>query len=147
MIVTFCGHKEIADSAGLRDRLLSVLRKLISGGAKSFLLGGYGAFDILAASTVHELKAEFPHIRSTLVLPYLDRDFNRDLYDDTVYPPLENVPRRFAISKRNEWMVNQADVVVVFVTHGWGGAASTLRYAERKKKRVITLTDYKPSTS
>ena len=45
MVVTFCGHKEIADSAGLRDRLLSVLHALILEGADSFLLGGYGAFD------------------------------------------------------------------------------------------------------
>ena len=141
MIVTFCGHKDISDTAALHDRLLDVLRSLISEGADTFLLGGYGAFDTLAASAVQELKTEFPQIRATLVLPYLDRDYNRDLYDDSIYPPLENVPRRFAISKRNEWMVDQADVIVAFVTHGWGGAASTLRYSERKKKRVISLAE------
>lgn len=139
MVVTFCGHKEITGSDELHDRLLSVLRDLISEGADSFLLGGYGAFDGLAASAVCELQAEFPHIHSTLVLPYIDRCFNTELYNDSVYPPLENVPRRFAISRRNEWMVDQADVIVAFVTHGWGGAAATLRYAERKKKRVISI--------
>ena len=98
MIVSFCGHKDIVYTSVLHDRLLDVLRSLISEGADAFLLGRYGAFDALVASAVHELKSEFPHIHSTLVLSYLDREYNRELYDDTVYPPLENVPRRFAIS-------------------------------------------------
>lgn len=62
-----------------------------------------------------------------------------DEYDDTTYPPLEGVPLKFAISKRNEWMVDQADVVVAYVQHSWGGAAATLRYAESKHKRIIRI--------
>ena len=42
---------------------------------------------------------------------------------------------KFAISRRNEWMVDQADVVVAYVTHGWGGAAAV----ERKNKRIIRV--------
>jgi hypothetical protein len=64
----------------------------------------------------------------------LNRDYDESLYDGTTYPPLEEVPPKFAISKQNEWMVDQADVVVAYVTHGWGGAAATLQYAERKEK-------------
>ncbi|OUO31518.1 hypothetical protein B5F88_18105, partial [Flavonifractor sp. An306] len=60
-------------------------------------------------------------------------------YDRTVYPPLETVPRRFAISHRNRWMVEYVDVVVSYVLHDWGGAATTLQYAKRKKKRIILL--------
>jgi len=56
-----------------------------------------------------------------------------------VYPPIENALPRFAISKRNEWMVEQADVVVSGVDHDWGGAATTLQYAQRKKKRIISV--------
>ena len=73
------------------------------------------------------------------MLPYLNREYNTDLYDDTTYPPLEEVPARFAISRRNEWMVDNADVVVAYVTHDWGGAATTLQYAKRKKKRIISV--------
>ena len=42
-------------------------------------------------------------------------------------------------SKRNEWMVDQSDVVVAYVTHNWGGAAAMLRYAERKRKHIINI--------
>ena len=36
------------------------------------------------------------------------------LYDSTLYPPLENVPYKFAISKRNEWMINESDLIIAF---------------------------------
>lgn len=55
------------------------------------------------------------------------------------YPPLENTPLRYAISRRNEWMTAEADTVIAYVTHGWGGAAQTLQFAKRKHKRIINL--------
>ena len=138
-IVTICGHKEIADTSTVRVAVDETLRGLVSEGADYFLLGGYGGFDSLAAHVVYDLKRDNPQIHSTLVIPYLNRDYDTKLYDDTTYPPLEGVPLKFAISKRNEWMVDQADVVVAYVQHSWGGAAATLRYAESKHKRIIRI--------
>lgn len=106
------------------------------------ILGGYGEFDSMAAA-VRDAKKLHPHIRSMLVIPYMDREYNPQYYDGSIYPPLETVPRRFAISKRNEWMIEQADVVVACVTHNWGGAATTLTYARRKKKRIIYVAPEK----
>jgi len=136
-VVTFCGHGDFYGGKDVRDWLLETVEKLISQGADDFLLGGYGGFDACAASVVWELKKQHPEIRSTLVLPYLDRQVDASKYDCTTYPPLEKVPKRYAISKRNEWMVNEADTVVAYVTHDWGGAATTLAYAKRKKKEII----------
>ena len=136
-VVTFCGHADFYGSEDVRVWLKETVEGLIRRGADDFLLGGYGGFDACAASVVWELKKQYPAIRSTLVLPYLDRKVNAPKYDNTLYPPLENVPRRFAISKRNEYMVNEADIVVAYVTHDWGGAATTLAYAKRKKKEII----------
>ena len=65
------------------------------------------------------------------------------LYDYSLYPSLESVPKRYAILKRNEIMVNEADVVVAYVLHDWGGAAKTLGYAMRKRKTVICFGDTK----
>lgn len=139
MTVIFCGHRDIVCSDKLTRQLRFVLYDLISEGADTFLLGGYGTFDSIAAMAVRGLKSTYPNLRSTLVLAYLDRDYNEDLYDDTVYPPLEGVPLRYAISQRNRWMVAASDVVVSYVTHSYGGAATTLRYAEKKKKRIVRL--------
>lgn len=141
MLVSFCGHSQVADSAAVADRLGIIIESLIQEGADEFYLGGYGEFDSMAAVAVRNAKAKHPHITSTLVIPYLDRDYNPDLYDGSTYPPLETVPRRFAISKRNEWMMDAADVIVAYITHDWGGAATTHKYAKRKKKRIISCCE------
>lgn len=137
MTATFLGHKDLADTEHVRKWLQETVTTLIQRGVKQFLLGGYGSFDNLAARVVKDLQEDFPHIESYLVIPYIDRDFNKKLYDNSIYPPLETVPKRFAISKRNEWMIEESDVVVAYVLHGWGGAATTLEYAQRKQKEVI----------
>lgn len=36
-------------------------------------------------------------------------------------------------------MVDEANTVVAYVIRSWGGAANTLAYAQRRKKRVIRL--------
>ena len=137
MVVTFCGHRDISQRDEVREWLADCVEKLIRDGATEFYLGGYGGFDNMAASVVWKLKEKYPFIRSVLVIPYLDREMDTSRYDFTTYPPLEKVPRRFAISRRNQWMVQAADVVVAYVLHSWGGAATTLEYARRKKKRII----------
>ena len=61
---------------------------------------------------------------------------------ETVFPAgLENVPPRFAIDRRNHWMLRQAEVVVVYVAHTFGGAAKFAAKAERQGKTVINLAD------
>ena len=137
MKITFCGHKEVLDSKCVEAWLRKVCSELIYHGAKEFMLGGYGRFDFLCAEVLRDLKKQHPHIRLILVLPYLNSSMLTDGYDETVYPPLESVPKRFAISRRNEWMVCESDVVVAYVIRGFGGAAKTLEYARRKKKQIM----------
>ena len=138
MKITFCGHKEVQDREAVEQWLDQVCAKLIEQGANEFYLGGYGEFDRLCAAVLRRKKTEYPGIRLILVLAYLNSSMPADGYDETVYPPLETVPKRFAISRRNEWMVRECDTVVAYITHGWGGAAKTMAYACRKKKQIIS---------
>ena len=137
LTVTFCGHSEVPDRAQVRVWLTDVCERLIGDGATEFYLGGYGAFDRLCAEVLQELKPRYAHIRLILVLPYLNSAMSMEGYDETVYPPLESVPRRYAILRRNEWMIRRCDVLVAYVTHGWGGAAKTLDYARKRKKTIL----------
>ncbi|WP_296627684.1 hypothetical protein [uncultured Negativibacillus sp.] len=139
MIVTFCGHAEIENDTDMKQWLNTVLDRLIQKGANTFYLGGYGKFDTLSASVLQKKKDQYPQIRLILVLPYLNFNIDTSIYDDSVYPPLESVPPKYAILKRNQWMVEQSDIVVAYVLHGWGGAAKTLRYAQQKKKEIISF--------
>ena len=137
MIVTFCGHSKINRTECFSKWLDIILPSFVEGGAATFYLGGYGAFDSLAATALQKLKETYPHIKAVLVLAYLNRGIDTSCYDSTTYPPLEKVPPRYAILKRNEWMVSESDVVISGVTHSWGGAAKTLEFAQQKKKIIF----------
>ena len=141
MIVTFCGHREIAQTTEVEEWLQTVIHGLIEQGATTFYLGGYGAFDGLAASVLRKEKKNHPWIERILVLAYLNGRQDAVGYDGSVYPEREKIPRRFAILHRNRWMVQSADVVVAYVLHDWGGAATTLRYAKQKRKRIISYSE------
>ena len=143
MFATFCGHAQLSQSCDIEKWLYDGIENLIQQGTATFYLGGYGAFDSLAAAVLKEQKKRHPQIQRILVLAYLNTGLDTSRYDGTLYPPLETVPRRFAISHRNRWMVDAADVVVACVLHDWGGAAATLRYARQKRKRIFSYIDAK----
>lgn len=61
------------------------------------------------------------------------------MFDSSVYPNIEKVPKRFAILKRNEWLINNSDFLIAYV-HRLGGAHKTLEYAQKKKHiKVINI--------
>lgn len=137
MTVSFFGHRQLYNQKEVSARLSDCIDELIKNGASTFLLGGYGDFDKLAASVLKKKKELAPQIRLILVLPYLDKKIDLPFqYDESIYPPLERVPKRYAIIKRNEWMIRQSDVVVIYCTLSYGGAASALRYAKKIEKPV-----------
>ena len=141
MTITFCGHSKLYNSDIIKERLIRELRSLLEQGNHKFYLGGYGDFDLFAAKVLYELKTEYPELESILILPYPDRPADASLYDNAIYPPLENVPKRYAISRRNKWMVEQADMVIACVDHDWGGASKILEMAQKKKLPIINLAD------
>ena len=145
MIITFCGHSNYLFSDEEKEKLKQLLIKEIRKNPTcKFYLGGYGDFDSLCLRTLRELKKEFQDIELIFITPYIDKnysklEFAKYHYDDVIFPPLESVTRKFAILKRHEWMVEEADLVIAYVMYSWGGAAKTLEYANRKKKQIINL--------
>ena len=146
MIITFCGHSNCLFSDEEKEKLKQLLIKEIRKNPTcKFYLGGYGDFDGLCLRTLRELKKEFQSIELIFITPYIDKnysklEFAKYHYDDVIFPPLECVPRKFAILKRNEWMVDSADLVIAYVKYFWGGASKTLEYAQRKKVPIINIT-------
>ena len=145
MIITFCGHSNCLFSDEEKEKLKQLLIKEIRKNPTcKFYLGGYGDFDSLCLRTLRELKNDFPDIELLFITPYLDKNYSKlelakYYYDDVIFPPIENVPRKFAILKRNEWMVDSADLVIAYVKYSWGGAAKTVEYAKRKKVPIINI--------
>lgn len=136
---TIIGHD---DCSGIDDEhLRAELAKLAESGVTTFLSGGYGGFDRLCARRIYELKPRYPHIRSIIVIPYLDHKiFAPELFDGSEFPEcLEGVPYRFRISHRNRYMVECAAHAVCFVTRSFGGAARTYRYAQNQGLNIIDI--------
>ena len=143
MVCCFFGHRDTPESVRplLREEIIKLLEKY---DGIMFYVGTHGSFDAMVRNTLRELKATYSHLRYNVVLAYLpvERAGAEDTYEDTIYPEgLENVPKRFAISARNKWMVDRADIVVCYVTKRVGGAAQFVDLAERKGKRIVNLAN------
>ena len=140
MIITFCGHSTFFKSTEIEAQLLSILQSQVGEARCDFYLGGYGSFDSFARECCRKYQSEHPNVSLVYVTPYLEIDeLTLKLYDESVYPPLEDKPRKFAISYRNKWMVENADLVIAYVNHSSGGAYTTYQHAKRKKKQIINL--------
>ena len=98
----------------------------------------------LAVAEQHVRCRRDGNISYTVVLERLPGPMDKAVWDfsDTIFPEgLEAVPPRFAISRRNEWMLKQSDFVVTYITHNWGGAAQYAEKAHRQGKRVLNLAE------
>ena len=142
MVVTFCGHNGMLNNS-VDKKLEEALRSVLcEDPAAVFYLGGYGSFDNLCNEELKKLQEEFPLLRRIYVSPYLDPENSRLqkaklFYDESLYPFTDRVLPKYAIIKRNQWMVDKADLLIAYVEHSWGGATMTLEYAiKRHKKRL-----------
>lgn len=141
---TFFGHRIITKD--IKSLLTRQIENLITEyGVNVFYVGNNSQFDYLVATVLREVKLHNPQILYWIVLAYLPekkQEYNPLSDIETIYPEgLEYTPRRFAISKRNQWMVQQSDYVIAYVEHSFGGAAQFTEYAQKKNRMVINLAD------
>ena len=142
MVCTFFGHKDTPKE--IEPILRSTLVDLIENkNVTVFYVGNNGNFDTMVRRQLEDLSHTYP-VTYSVVLAYLPTEKNK--YDDlthTIYPEgLETVPKRFAISWRNKWMIQQSDIVVTYITHNFGGAAQFKGIAEKQSKNVVELSGY-----
>lgn len=128
---TFFGHSDCPD---LRAELKDAIMRLVEVGVDTFYVGNQGRFDAQVRCVLSKLG-----VRYAVVLAYLPKAANGEL-GDTMFPEgLELVHPRFAIDRRNRWMLERSEYVVTYVRHSWGGAAKFAALAERQGKQIIRL--------
>lgn len=145
LIITFCGHSSF-DKRAKDYGLYELLCNSINGRPVEFYLGGYGKFDEYALLTAIEYRKKHDNAKICFITPYLDKGYSKislykDVVDGIIFPELESVPKKFAIVKRNEWMVKKADIIFAYVKYSWGGARTTFEYAKRQRKKIINLAE------
>jgi uncharacterized phage-like protein YoqJ len=138
---TFFGHRDCpADT--IKPRLRQILVDLIENyGVDMFYVGQQGCFDGVVHRVLKELKNDYPDINFAVVLAYMPGEKAECAdYSDTMLPEgIESVHPRYALSWRNNWMLKQADYVVTYITHSWGGAYQYVVKAKRQGKMTINL--------
>lgn len=144
--IAMFGHRDFNCHRQLEERLIPVLRDLIR--KKKFIeiyMGRDGEFDTYAATLVKRVQKDYDDyhaIEFNLVLPYPKKDMEDfEKYYDRVDIPISAHPK-LAITKRNEWMVEQADLVICYIERESGGAYKAVQYAKKLDKEIINLADY-----
>lgn len=141
-IVAFAGHRYGYDHIEIKPELEMTIENLINKGYKTFYCGGKGAFDALSASIVYSMKKKYDGVKMYLILSSYHHDSERwqlaDIYDGSIYPELEECYYKARITKRNEWIVDNCDVLVChIITTQQSGAYQMLKYARKKNKPII----------
>lgn len=140
MVCTFFGHSECygLDAAVLR----SAIEELIKQGINEFVLGNQGQFDGMVFFCLQELSKEYPEISYSVALAYLPtRKQEYDLYQGCSFYPggQELGPAKFAIERRNRYLISVSDVCLCFLNRTFGGAYKFARMAKRRGLVVINL--------
>lgn len=144
-VCMFCGHRDIENKDEIRKKVTNAIIDLIENeGVNVFLCGGMGDFDEICANCVCELKGRYINIEQYLIIPYMTKKLRESkdryfLYNDVIMPNLGNIPPRAAIVKRNQWMVDKSQYIISYIIRDFGGAYNTLKYGERKNKKIIEI--------
>ena len=109
------GHRDAP--VMIREKLERAVAEAITKyGMTEFVVGGYGAFDRMAAICLAEAKKGHPTLRLLLLLPYHPSERAialPDGFDGSFYPPgMEAVPRRLAIVRANAYMAKHCDLLI-----------------------------------
>ncbi len=149
MVISFCGHSDFYESDNIKIKLLKILEKEVGDSPADFYLGGYGGFDNYAKNVCKQFQKTHSLCKLYFITPYRSQKYlkNRlyleEYYDGVILPDISESCTKFAILKRNDWMIEQADLIIAYVEHTWGGAAKSLEKANKLKKKIYNLAEQK----
>lgn len=143
MIISFFGHRDFFDENIKREDVVSLIESKAKEKHVDFYLGQYGKFDAFAYDCAKLYKEKHPTAKLYFVTPYIYPNYSRlkdkERFDGIIYPEIENVPKRYAISKRNEWIIEQSDLILFYVISNYGGSAKALKIAIKRNKDFFNL--------
>ena len=149
----FTGHRDINPSRvpAIREKLREIIISCIEDGYTDFYNGGARGFDLMCAEEVMKLKGEYPDIRLHIIIPCSNQTRGWREEDVLRYEKITSLadevkclsPFYFngCMQIRNRYMVDNSDLVIVYLERATGGSAGTVRYAEEKGKEAVNIFD------
>lgn len=143
-IVAFTGHRFEWHCKGVKEKIIPTLEEPISKGYTIFYDGAYGVFDSICSHAVLELKHKYPQIKLIRILSYCHHEKDKyelpPCYDGSIYPDLEECHYKQIITKRNEWIVDNCDILVCHIENTFNsGAYKTVKYAQKTNRPIIYI--------
>lgn len=134
MTCTFFGHRDSPES--IRGAVRETITELIENkGADVFYVGNEGAFDRMVRDELKLLSEKYRGIGYFVVLSRMPKR-GEDIECSILPEAVAACPSRFAVDRRNRWMIGESDYVVSYVTNKFGGAAKYTDIA-RRRGRVL----------
>ena len=131
----------------------------------TFITGGALGIDQMSFMIVNKLKQRYPYLRNILAVPFENQAGNwisssvqtyeniKMLADEVVYVDelaeyqLKDEPTKIYLppkmQKRNEYMVDNADIVIAVWDGTGGGTKNCVDYARKKNKELIQINPNK----
>ena len=143
--VAFFGHRRIYNIREIEEKLVSILNELIlTKEYVEFYIGRNGDFDEFVASVIKRVQKQLDRDNNVMILtlPYTVKDieYYEDYYDEIVIPDaIGRAHPKAAITLRNRWMVDTADLIIAYIEREEGGAYSAVKYAKKLNKKVVNI--------
>ncbi len=137
---TFFGHRDATDEIKptLRQAIINLIEKEE---VLQFYVGAQGRFDGMVQSVLKELAEQYP-ICYEVVLAYPPEPGRHECPDGvpTLLPEGQEIGLlRFAIDRRNRWMIQNSDFVISYTYKSYGGAVKFTELAKQKGLSVISI--------
>ena len=140
MVCTFFGHKDAPES--IKEKLEFEINSLIQSGIKSFLVGNNGYFDYLVQDLLKYISKDQNNIHYNIVLSKINEQAVSGCQHSTVFPEgLEFAHPKYAICKRNDWLIKNSNIAIVYVTNSYSNCYKWAKKALSNGLKVINLAD------
>lgn len=138
---TFIGHKDCPQE--IKEKLCETVEDLIvNSDVRRFYVGTHGSFDRLVYKVLCDFESKY-EIEIIVVLSYLYH--KKDVYYDlskTVFPEeVDKADKKYAIIRRNEFMIKRSQVLVCYVNNMVSNSYKYMTQASKKGLRIINISD------
>ena len=141
----FFGHRDANDS--LQSEIGRILIDITADNCPHcFFVGNNGNFDCMVQKELHKVASVNTYITVYFVLSRPDERVISGYNQYSIYPEgLEGTPKRFLISKRNNWIIKRCNAAIVCLNHRFTNTSGIVELAKKKGLEIINickLADY-----
>ena len=141
MVCIFFGHGNV--SGAIKAPLENAILYLIEiKGVKKFYVGNNGNFDFWAQTVLKNITKTRQDVHYRIVLSHIDEQALCQEQHATIFPEgLEKALPKYAISKRNHWLIKNSAWVIAYKTNQISNCHKWVEKAKKAGLEIINLAE------